>query len=236
MIDYEGSLKKSFTDFGKLVIGIILSVIPIIQLFAYGFAIECSGVGRNKPSKKMPDWKNYVDYLVKGIIAVIIAFLYAIPAILVLSIGVGFAAISIMTTLVGIMPQDIMNSLMAGQLAGTQLEQFFSQNWVATLPSLVAVAPVILVGLILLLIAAYASPMAVLNYLRHKDFKKAFDFAFVFGKVFTLKYFVVWILVGLITVVLNAVLSFVPWIGSAIAFFVSSVIAWSLYGEVYREK
>jgi hypothetical protein len=236
MVNYEEALKKPITDLGKLVLGIILSIIPIIQLVAYGFAIECSGVGKNKPSKKMPEWKEYLDYFVKGLVSIIIAIIYSIPAILVLSIGIGYAAISIMTTLVGIMPQELLNSLMAGQVAGTQLEQFFTQNWMVTLPTLAAAAPVILIGLILLLIAAYASPIAILNYLKNKRFGKAFDFGFVFGKALTLKYFIVWIIVGLISIVLNVILSFIPWVGSAIAFFVSSVITWSLYGQVFREK
>jgi len=236
MVNYEEALKKPLTDLGKLVLGIILSIIPIIQLVAYGFAIECSGVGKNKPSKKMPEWRGYVEYFVKGLVAIIIAIIYAIPAILVLSIGIGYAAISMITTLVGIMPQDLLNSLMAGQVAGTQLEQFFTQNWMLTLPTLAAAAPVILIGLILLLIASYASPIAILNYLKNKSFGKAFDFGFVFSKALTLKYFIIWIIVGLISIVLNAVLSFIPWIGSAIAFFVSSVITWSLYGQVFREK
>jgi hypothetical protein len=125
---------------------------------------------------------------------------------------------------------------MAGQVAGTQLEQFFSQNWIMMLPTLAAAAPVILLGLILLLVAAYVSPIAVLNYLKNKGFGKAFDFGTVFSKALTLKYFTIWIVAGVISVVLNAVLAFIPWIGSAIAFFVSGVITWSLYGQVFREK
>jgi hypothetical protein len=236
MVNYEEALKKPITDLGKLVLGIILSIIPIIQLVAYGFAIECSGVGKNKPSKNMPVWKDYLDYFVKGLLSVIIMVIYALPAIILFSIGVGYAAISMITTIVGIMPQDLLNSLMAGQVAGTQLEQFFSQNWMMMLPTLAAATPVILLGLVLLLVAAYVSPIAVLNYLKNKGFGKAFDFGAVFSKALTLKYFTIWIVAGVISVVLNAVLAFIPWIGSAIAFFVSGVITWSLYGQVFREK
>jgi hypothetical protein len=235
MVNYEEALKKPFTDLMKLAIGIVLSIIPIVQLIAYGFAIETSGVGKNKPSKGMPEWKDIVDYLIKGLMSTIISVIYAIPAMIVFAVGIGFAASSILTAFLGGASSGALSSLMAGQ-TDSQLGQMFAQNWMMALPSLIAVAPLILLGLVLLLIASYMSPIAVMNYLKNKSFSKAFDFSWVFKKAATGNYFVVWIVAGVISIVLNAVLSFIPLLGSAIAFFVAGVIAWSLYGQVFREK
>ena len=51
-VNYEEAIKKPFTDIAKLIIGIILSFIPIIWWFAKGFILESSGLGKIKPSKK----------------------------------------------------------------------------------------------------------------------------------------------------------------------------------------
>jgi hypothetical protein len=223
MVDYEEAFRKPFTDLMKLVLGIVLSIIPIVQFVAYGFAIECSGVGKNKLSKKMPEWKDYVDYFVKGLISAIIGGIYLLPAIIVFAVGIGYAAASLATVFLG----GNWGSL-TGQMGG--------QNWMLALPSLLAAAPLILLGLLLMLVGSYFSPIAVLNYIKSKKFAKAFDFSQVYSKALSVKYLVVWIIAGVVSIVLNAVLSIIPWLGSAIAFFVAGVIAWSLYGQVYREK
>jgi small-conductance mechanosensitive channel len=236
MINYEEALKKPFTDLGKLVLGIILSLIPIVNWIAQGFILECSGVGKSKPSKKMPEWKDLGDYFVKGFLSYVIMFIYMIPALIVFVIAIGFAVSSLFATYIGIMPEGFMTSMMAGGAGGEQIRQFFSQNWMLALPTLITLAPLIILGLILLLIAVYVSPIAVLNYLKNKNFSKAFDLHLVFKKAFTTNYIIVWIIAGIIMLVLKTVLAFIPWLGFAIAYFVSNIIAYSLYGQVFREK
>ena len=236
MVNYEEAIKKPFTEFGKLILGIILSLIPIVNWIAQGFILECSGIGKNKPSKKMPEWKEFGDYFVKGIVSYIIMFVYMIPAIVVFMVAVGVAASSMIPALLGVMPQGFMSSMAAGTMGKGELSQFFSQNWMLALPTLLSIAPLIILGLLLVLAAAYLSPMAILNYIKNKKFGKAFDFGYVFSKAFTANYLVVWIIAGVIGLVLNMILSFIPWLGSAIAFFISGVIAYSLYGQVFREK
>lgn len=236
MVNYEESIKKPFTEIGKLILGIILSIVPIVNWIAQGFILECSGVGKNKPSKKMPEWKDLGDYFVKGFLSYVIMFIYAIPAILVFLVAAGFAAASMIGAFSGMVPQEMMSSMMAGQANKAEMAQFFSQNWMLTLPSLIAIAPLLIIGLILLLGAVYFSPIAVLNYIKNKKFGKAFDFNFIFKKSFTANYFIVWIIVGVIGIVLKTVLAFIPWIGSAIAFFIAGVISFSLFGEIFREK
>ena len=236
MVNYEEALKKPFTDLGKLIIGVIVSIIPIVNWIAQGFILESSGLGKNKPSNKMPEWKDLGDYFVKGFLSYVIIFIYAIPAIIVFGIAIGYAVGSFIPILVGVMPEGLMSSIMAGQLPSEEIRQLVSQHWMLALPTLITVAPLILLGLVLLLAACYLSPIAILNYIKNKRFGKAFDFNFVISKAFTGKYFITWLIVGIIAAILKAVLYFIPWIGMAIAFFVSGVIAYSLFGQVFREK
>jgi len=40
MVDYGGAFKKPFQDITKLVIGIVLMIIPIVNFLAMGYFIE----------------------------------------------------------------------------------------------------------------------------------------------------------------------------------------------------
>jgi len=240
MVKYEEALKKPFTDLGRLILGIIFSGIPIVNLISQGFILECSGLGKNKPSKKLPEWKKFGDLFVKGLISYIIIFIYMIPSMIVLTVAMGYAATSILPVLVGVMPEGFMSSLMAGQISTMELRTALSENIVFLLPSLITVGlatlPLVLLGLVLLFTSVFLSPIAVLNYLKNKKFAKAFDFSFVITKALTGKYFLGWVVAGVIAIVLKLVLSPIPWIGPALAIFISGVIAYSLFGQIYRER
>ncbi len=227
-MNYEESIKKPFTDIGKLVVGIILSIVPIVNWIARGFMLECSGVGKYKPSKNMPDWKNFGDYFVKGFLSYVIAFAYAIPAIVVFLATAGFALASIVPAFIEA------NGLAA--VTSQEISMYISQNWAELLPPLAAVAPLVLLSLVLLALAMYLYPMAVLNYLKSKKLSKAFDFGVVWRKAFTGSYFVAWIVSGVIFFVISTILAALPLLGDAIAFFVAGVIAWNLFGQAYRES
>ena len=235
MINYEDSVKKPFTDIAKLVIGIIISFIPLVNWVAKGFIIESSGMGKTKPSRKMPEWKDWVSLFFKGFAAYAIAFIYAIPAILIFLVAVGIAAVSLAPTIGTMVQGGLLSSIISGDVSAGFVRQLISENIYTILPTLIAVAPVLLLGAVLLLLAAYLAPVAVLNYLKTKSFIKAFDLDFVFKKAFTTKYLGVWIVAGIITMIATAILSLIPVIGVQIAFFVTGVISYSLYGNALRE-
>jgi len=236
MVKYEISIRKPFTDISKLIIGIIVSMIPLINWIARGFIIESSGFGKTRPSKKMPDWKNWASLFFKGFASIAIAFIYAIPAIIVLIASAGLAVASLANTYLGtIIPNSLVTSVMAGGTSPRVIGQLISQNWYLALPTIITLAPIIIIGLVLLLMALYLTPVAVLNYLKNGKFSKAFDINYVTKKACTAKYFVVWIVAGVITMVITAILGLIPLIGTQIAFFVSGVISYSLYGDALRE-
>jgi len=236
MVNYGEAVKKPFTDLTKLIIGIVLSLIPIINWFVQGFIIESSGLGKTKPSKKMPEWKNWGNLFFKGFISYVIAFIYIIPAGIVFLIGFGSASISLINTYLGtVIPKELLSSVIAGETSPEVIKHLVAENWVLALPTLIALAPVFLLGVVLLLIASYLTPAAVLNYLKNNKFSKAFDLDLVFKKAFSGKYFAVWIIAGLIITIVTAILNLIPLIGSAMAFFITGVIAYSLFGQAFRE-
>jgi len=230
MVNYEEAIKKPFTDIAKLVIGIVLSIIPIISWIAKGFTIECSGLGRNKASKKMPEWKNWGYLFIKGFASDIIFLIYAIPAILVFLIGAGYALGSLASAFMGTVPPELL-----GETTPGVMRDLIQQNWTLALPTLITLAPILLLGVILLCIAFYLTPIAVLNYVKTKKFSGAFDFSAVLKKAITGKYFVTWLVVIIVTGIVIAILSFIPILGPAIAIFIMGVFSYSLYGQVYRE-
>lgn len=225
-INYEEAIKKPFTDIAKLIIGIVLSIVPIIHWLAKGFVLECSGLGKTKPSKKMPEFKNWGSLFIKGLASDIILLIYTIPSILVFLVGAG-STMGTLGTLTG--------SILATASTQEELSQLFSQNWYLALPLLVKLAPIMIVGFILLLIALYLTPIAVLGYVKTKKFSEAFNLNKVTKKAFTVDYFVVWIIALILTGIITAILLIIPWFGQSIAFFIAGVISYSLYGQIYRK-
>ena len=237
MVNYEEALKKPFTNLTKLVVGIVLSIIPIVNWIAKGFILECSGVGKIKPSKEMPEWENWGNLLVKGLLSDIIFLIYMIPAILVFVVGAGLTIMAFMSGFLGsMMTPELMSQVKTGEVPPAIIGQIISQNWAMALPALITLAPIMLLALFLCVIALYLTPIAVLNYIKTNKFSEAFKLNLILKKTLTGNYFVVWLVVVIITAIAMAILLFIPFLGKAIAVFVSGVIAYTLYGQIYREK
>ena len=77
--------------------------------------------------------------------------------------------------------------------------------------------------------------MTLMNYAIKYKFKDAFDLKKIFRKIFTGKYFLVWLVTLMITWVLGMTIGLIPFVGYAIASFISIVIGYTLYGQAYKE-
>ena len=236
MVNYESAIKKPFTDIAKLIIGALVSVIPVVNLISVGYALESSGLGKTKTSKDMPEWKNIGNLFIKGLASSVIRFIYAIPATIVFVTGAGFAVASMLNAYVGtVIPQEMISSVMAGESSPELITQLVSQNWHLALPTLATLGPVLLIGTALMILAQYMAPIAVLNYLKNNRFSEALDIGTVLRKTFTMKYFTAWIIAAIVTSIATILLSLIPLIGIPIAVFVSGVMTYSMFGDVYRE-
>ena len=141
MLNYSVGLKRPFQDLGKLLIGIILSIIPIVNLIAMGYALECvSTVLKKKKSYALPEWKNFWRLFIRGLAAGVIGFVYALPALIIL----GVLMFNMIETFMEISdPIVIITTLLTNN------------------------APLVLLGIILLLVSSFLTPLAVINYVKY---------------------------------------------------------------------
>jgi len=86
MVNYTEAIKRPFTDGKKFLIGVLLNILPIVNLLVVGYTLECAKSAMKK-KYKLPEWENWGDYFVKGLLATIIGFIYMIPALMLLLIG-----------------------------------------------------------------------------------------------------------------------------------------------------
>lgn len=237
MVNYEQALKKPFTDFKKLIIGILLSMIPIVDsTFVTGFQMECSGLGKTKQSGKMPEWKKWKYLFLKGLGALGIKIVYMIPAILVIGIGVLLFLADIVQVLMQTFTPAVILQIEHGMITSQQIWQMLWQNnWYVIMPAILKVSPLLILGLILALVAKFLSPLAVLNYLKKRRFSAGFEFDLIIRKAFTKEYILVGLAMVLVAIVLGSFLLFVPFVGTAILSFLVGTMGYSLIGQVYKE-
>lgn len=234
MADYEGAIKRPFSDLKKLLIGVVLSTFPIISLFAKGYYLESSGVSKKRRinRKEMPDWENWSNLFFKGLLAIIIKSVYLLPMIFVMLFGFGFVLSSLIATLAPIFPFD---SLSSDPAAIMKIENFFQQNWMLIMPSLLKLGPFIFFGVIFALLAVYISPIAILSFISSNKLSDAFDLRNIFKKAFTAEYFVAFIVIALFSIVIKAVFLIIPFVGMGISKFLTGMFAYTVIGEIYKK-
>ncbi len=234
MVDYIASLKRPFLDFKKLIIGILLSIIPIISFIAKGYYLESSGITKTKvPLDELPKWTKFWSLFIKGLLSSIISIIYLIPSILLIVIGVLLMGASQFFNTIN---DIVSNSLMESSSNSAQLfETLLKENLNVLMPFLIKLAPFLIIAVLLAILAAYLIPIAILNYLSNNKFSKAFNFSIIFKKAFTSKYLGAWFLAIIISLIISSVLNIIPFVGGSIAFFITGVISYSIFGQVYKE-
>jgi hypothetical protein len=197
MVNYIDSFKRPFLDTKKFLIGALLSIIPIVNLIAVGYYINSvKSVTKAKPSFKLPEWKNYGDLFILGVVSVVINLIYSLPAL----IFIGPTLIKVIA------------------MRGAAIPTF---------------GPGVMVGAILALVAAYITPVAVINYVQKNKFGDAFDFNLIFKKAFTQVYAVTWLVATVYAVVIAAILGLIPYVGGMVGSFIAGVTTFSLLGQAY---
>lgn len=219
MVDYLGAVQRPFSDMRKFGIGALLFLIPWLNIitgfFAYGYSLRC-GKTAMKKEKKLPEWDELGDLFVKGLLLMILALIYMLPAIL---IGLFFGGAALLGTFGA-----------AGLHPGTLLAGLGAGIWIA---------------FVLFLLAAFVLPIAMLRYVDKNRFGEGFSFGKVFSLAFTGKYLIAWMVVlglKILTMILTAwvviITAFtfvVPVLVSAIVTFWMIVAAFTIYGQVYAE-
>lgn len=237
MVNYEESVAKPFTDIKNLVIGIILSLIPIVNITVVtGYFLEASGLGRSRPSRRLPAWEEYVELFKKGLVALAIAIVYMIPAVVVASVGIGLALSQMGQVLMStVLTQDLMTQLQMGYVDNAQIQQVFSDTWYLMLPEILGLAPIFIVAFLLALLASYAIPVATLCYLSRKSIGSAFDFGAVLRRIMDGRYLTAWLIALVLSLIVGGIFSNSQILGKAAATFITGVISWNLYGQAFKE-
>ncbi|MHC1564726.1 MAG: DUF4013 domain-containing protein, partial [Candidatus Syntropharchaeales archaeon] len=89
-MDIESAIKFPTEDekwIGKILIGGIISLIPIVNLLASGFYLKTMERTINR-SSGMPEWEGWGELFIKGLIAAIICFLYLLIPMIVVIVAV----------------------------------------------------------------------------------------------------------------------------------------------------
>jgi hypothetical protein len=212
MVNYENAFKRPFTDIKKLLIGIVLNLIPIVNFMALGYQLKCAKTAMQKKFE-LPEWDDWVNLFVKGLIALVISIIYMIPAIIVMF----FVAASVISA--------IMVSATAGE--GTIIDSLML--------ALSSFSITVVFLLVLILLTLYFLPSAIMSYVRDDSFGSAFKFGEIFRNAFTVGYLTVWVIVAIYSFILTMILSIIPVIGSTVGGFISGVTAMTLFGEIYSE-
>ena len=239
-MDILKAIRRPFTDINKLGIGMIFLIIPFLNILT-GFLVKGYKLEAAKTATKkdmMPEWNDWKGLFVKGFLSWVIGIIYMVPALI-------FILISIGETLYNIFLQF---GVSQGLSLNNQVSDQLIQN---ALLENTAMMPVFVIGVLLALLAAYLTTIALMKYIKNYSFKDAFNLKPVFRKAFTGKYFLVILVVILYTVVISLVVSALnlgfnainiqiitvalSLILSSLAGFMVAITSYTLFGEVYSK-
>lgn len=163
--------------------------------------------------KGLAAWSDLGEIVVKTVFALIIGFVYLIPAIIVFLLGIGAAALNLVS---GFSPDKIFSAIATA-------------------------GPLVLIALVLAIAASYLTPMALMLFLKSGKIGSAFDFGGVFKKAFTGKFLAAWLVSVILSVILgfiSASLSWVfvlGWIITGFLAYVIQVSVFTIYAETFKE-
>ena len=233
MVNYGLAFRKPFTDLKILLIGIILSMIPIVNLIAHGFVYRSSGVGNVKSKENMPEWGDWLNLFVTGFLGFLTIVIYMIPALMVFAAGAGIAIGSIMGA--AVIPPEFADQFATGAVSDEVVKALVSNNLPAFASALTTAAPVLLFGVLLVALGLFIIPMAIMSYIKSGKFGDAFALKSIAKRCFTGEYFVVWLVAGIVMILVKKVLIFVPFVGLGAGTFIAGIIGYSLFGQIYQE-
>ena len=208
MVDYVESVKRPFTDIGKLVLGIVISIIPIVNFMFSGYLLNVAKSAMKK-DMDLPKWENWGTLFVEGLLAFVIGIIYMLPVVVILGGLLLVGGLSVPGLITGGMLG------MAGVMAGLGI-------YLAVL-------------VIIALVLGFLSTVALLTYAETRDFSSAFAFRDIIKKAFTGTYIVGFIITMVIVGVIAFIIGLIPFIGQFLSTFIVGTIAYTALAQAYRE-
>ncbi|MFH1770278.1 MAG: DUF4013 domain-containing protein [archaeon] len=221
MGQYIDAIQRPFSDWKKLGITFLLFLVPVVNIitgfFAQGYFLECANSSMKK-KKKLPEFKDWGDLFVKGLIAFAITLIYLIP-VMILAV---FSAASYASSFVNIDPNAF------------------------TFPPIPeSMIPLLIATLLVMLFTMYIMPAVVMMFAKNYKFKDSFEMGTIFSTAFTLKYLGMWGFVVLFMLVLLIISQGIAYISNQV--FVISIIVnaflnafigitiYTIYGHAFKE-
>ncbi len=208
MVDYKRAVKRPFEDLGTLGIGIAVQLIPIVNLMALGFYLNCAKTAINKDFE-LPEWEDGIKLFTSALATVIICLTYMLPVTILTIATFGATLFSLIS--------DFQTGL--DGLADISLGS-------------IGIGSILLLFLLLILLTYYILPAAILYYVKDDKFASAFKIKTILKKSFTLNYFINWIMMTAYVIILTIVLSIIPVIGTSAGAFIGLVTASTVLGEI----
>jgi hypothetical protein len=198
----------------KVLIGGILNIIPIVNLLSSGYNLKVMKNGIEGKSE-MPEWGNWSDLFIKGLIAFVISLVYLIIPIIVLLISLGGIIFAVLSAAIsGDMSMAI--GAISGAIGG------------------------ILIGLALMIILGFLIPMALGMYIKEENIGAAFRFTEVLSRIRSVfgDYLTVYIVLIILWIILG-LFSAIPILGIFIMIFGGfyiAVVGANMFGKVYAKS
>jgi len=86
MVEYKKAVFRPFQDVKKVVIGIIISMIPVVNLLVSGFAVRAAK-NTMEGNDELPEWSDWISLFTTGITVAAISIIYLLPAIFLFLVG-----------------------------------------------------------------------------------------------------------------------------------------------------
>lgn len=202
-MDLAGNLSNSFeyakkllSDFGRLLILIVLNVIPVVNWTVVGYAAR---VLRESPGADAPPkLEDYVKLFVEGAKIFFASLIYMIVPLILIMAGVGsFISSGLMGAGPGYMPGLFTPSMMPTLLTGTGIV-------------------LVLVGALVALLMLVLLAAGIAHMVKTGKFSKAFAFGEILSIIKKIGWgkYVAWIvLVAIIAFIIGAITGAIPYIG-----------------------
>ncbi len=192
----------------KMIIGIALSIFPIVNFFCSGYAYRIFKAGLNREPLEMPEWGEWGDTFIQGLIIFLLRFIYFLIPLACIGSGTVFLVIAfILKDRTGVFPEGMI------------------------LPGAILVG----VGLILALVAAILFPMALAVYVKSgEQFGAAFRIWEIVPRIFgALDEYLIAIVLMICVFFAFFILSAIPYLGILFALILSFYLKYLFYYALF---
>jgi len=190
----------------KILIGGLLMLIPIVNFIALGYYIKTMRGGIDGKTG-LPEWDDWGNLFVKGLLVVIVVFIYMLIPLAVMFLSIGGAAISSIAS-------NDMSPASIGTIIGGSL-----------------------VSVVLMFIVCLLLPMALSIYAKEDSIGAAFGIGEILSRIKSvIGEYIIAIIVLYALMLIVGFISMIPFIGWVVMIFANfyvALVAANMFGKVY---